>query len=197
MIVQPHKLVYFAYPKCASEWMRRELGLKKHLNRHLDFYNWDTCSINYCHCKPYRFVNDSKLSDDYSFFTMVRNPYERLVSCWAYSVELDRIYKKETFTEFVDYLYSNKDNLHNVPCCWMILPYNQYFEGVIEKVQVFKVENIQECINYLQENFNIEVRNYKCNTSQHDHYTQYYTKDTRKKIEEIYAWELERFGYEF
>jgi hypothetical protein len=79
----------------------------------------------------------------------------------------------------------------------MILPFEQYFDGIVEKVKVFKMEYLQECIDYLEKDFAIKVTNYKCNTSHHDLYTQYYNADTQKKVEEIYAWELQNFHYKF
>lgn len=197
MKVDQHPLVYFAFPKCASEWMRKELGLKKHLNRHLDYYNWNTCGINYGHCKPYRYLQHNNIDDTYTLLTLVRNPFDRLVSCWAYGQKRQRIYSDKSFAEFIDDIYTHRSSLNELPCSWMYMPFEQYFEGVIDKVIVFKTENITECISFLKDRFGIEVNNYAYNTSEHDHYSTYYTDDMRRKVEEVYAWEIQRFGYTF
>lgn len=198
MIVPNHEnLVYFAFAKSASEWMRRELKLKKHLFAHKDYYNWETCSLDYCHCRPQRYITSKNIGDKHTLFTIIRNPYPRLVSCWAYGKKREQLYGYETFTEFITKIYENKNNLTVLPTCWMYLPFEQYFENVLDKLKVFKLENIDECINYLDETHNIQVKNYICNQSEHEHYSTYYTPDLINKVQEVYAWEIEHFNYKF
>lgn len=199
MFVGDHKLVYFAFPKCGSEFIRYSLNLNWIIES--DPYDWDNCSINYCHIRPNRFISENKINiKEHVIFSIVRNPFERLVSCWHFFIlRLGTILSDRfgTFENFVNEIYNHKNDMSSLPCYWFYMPMENYFDGILNDVLFFKLENISQCIDWLQENFSIEIENKKINVSSHDHYSTYYTPEMIEKVNIVFNYELARFDYTF
>lgn len=198
MIVPNKSLVYFAYPKCASEFMRSRLKLK--WNNTYDHRGWEHASIEYCHAKPRLFVEGKCIDiNTHDLFTVVRNPFDRLVSLYTYFLERSNDYPwiQRTFKGFVTNIYNNRNNLESLPLYWMLLPVDKYFEGIIDRVQFFKIEKLGECFDWLSSKHDIFITNEKTNTSNHNHYSMYYDEETRKIVSKIYKYEIVTFGYKF
>lgn len=206
-------LVYFGFPKCGSSWLRWALNLR--WGEAFDPFDWEASLPSFCHCKPARFVQHFNLDlNTAEAFTVIRNPFARLVSCWKWAAcdalpanrmcgqEMGRDGRTSTgrdlsFEEFVRRIYEHRANLAALPLCWMFLPLEAYFEGVdLDKVRVFRLENPAELVHWLRCR-GVRVRNKVVNATRHDHYSTYYTPELRAMVEEVYAFELERFGYAF
>ena len=215
--------VYFAFPKCGSEWVRAALDLvwKNDYKEN----SWDACDIGYCHVRPLRFLKHYAIDEPEKMIhthikcvTLVRNTYERLVSAWNYGVQkkfdyvmvsdaTDKNKKKKknralSFAEFIDRIYENRENFEKIPMFWMILPVERYFEGVLDRIMFFKIEDENNhgyfsC--FLRERGeNPEVlkkEGLPKNSMKHEPHTAYYTDDIKKKVDDIYAYEINRFGY--
>lgn len=196
MIVKSHNLVYFAYPKCGSQFLRDALGLTWD-NHYPD--DWDLSSPTYGHCKPSAFIAAHGIDVHQTpMFTVVRNPYERVLSAWFFGAMAGLSYAKDiTFRAFVKNVYDNRHTLQKLPFCWMFLPIQEYFEGVIDHVRFFQMENMQECLDWLEASYGIKVVNKKTNSLPHSHYSKYYDQPTKDMVSTIYAYEIERFGYHF
>lgn len=154
-------------------------------------------------------VGRKPLPDSYDFsFSFVRNPYDRLVSCYTQKIvepllpeeEFSKITprkrlnaEKPNFRDFVRYVLSDEviqldvhwDTLHN------LMP-------VTEVDFIGKVENFQEDFNSLCDKIGISRQELPHNNkSKHKHYTEYYDDETREIVAEKYAKDIEYFGYEF
>lgn len=188
------KLVYFAYPKCASEWARKQLNLtwnNKYIAR-----NWERCDIDYCHVKPLIFIKHHHIDlESVQLVTIVRNTYERLVSCWAFGRKLKFIHDS-SFSNFINRIYAHRASLHRMQLYWMFMPVAQYFEGVLDKVRFFQMHDLCAFIDFMKKEHGVIIEDTtKTNTTDHEHYSTYYTPELKKKVDEMYAYEIERFGY--
>lgn len=234
MLVRPG-LVYFGFPKCGSTWMRAELRLQ--WGSAFDPRDWDKCPAFFVHVQPRRFLQAHALDltgtragagsgvgagagaragagagavasvGAVAAFTIVRNPFARLLSCWKWATTdaslVNRMAAQDaggnalSFEAFVTRIFHHRDNLRALPLCWMYLPFEQYFEGVdLEALRTFKLERANDVVAWLGSQ-GIRIRNKVMCRTVHGHYSEYYTPEMRAMVEEVYAFELARFGYSF
>lgn len=193
MFSEKLNLIYFAFPKCASHWVQYELEIR---GNNLFKEKWNDCDINYCHVNPILYIEKNNIDVNETFmFSIIRNPYERLVSSWIFGKNNNYSYK--TFEEFIYNIENNKNNLLNLPFCWMFLPLDIYFGKYLDNIKFFKLEELDTFIHFMKEKYNIEIRNYKVNESNHLHYSKYYTKNLINIVENIYNYEIKTFNYKF
>ena len=216
MINHKYKYIFIRQPKNASSSINRAL-LTHMTSPSYPEYN---CMFN-----------DGVLSDeyksgemdkyhDYTVFTVVRNPWDKLVSGWRYCRTLpyptfkcgndivNRNHPPElSFKETLKNLprqvpdtepntFSNHDYHHITRSQISILldSNGRYIPDV-----VLKVENLQQDFDNLCDIINaphiqLEHRN---RSDQHKHYTEYYDEETKQIVAEKYAKDIELFGYEF
>lgn len=195
-------LVYFAYPKSASEWMRHALKLLgTGITDKYSQFIWDECDIDYYHVQPKRWI--SHYGDTFEYFTVVRNTYARLVSCWRFGIEKNMPYAKgytrfDLFIRHIHRLWSQQGWSHpHLKMKWMYLPIDIYFEGVIDKVRLFEMSNLEEVVGWLaNKGVNTELPAGRIiNGSCHRNYEQYYTKDMADLVYNMYKWEIDTFHY--
>lgn len=199
MFVQNRRdLIYFAYPKCASEWMREKLNLEwKNI---YDENDWSLCDLTYCHVQPMRFLNEHGIDPSKAtMITIFRNTYDRLYSCYVYgkTKELDYV-KDMTFDQFVRWIYDNRHNLLRLPFCWMFIRVDQYFGELIDKIHFFHMEDLPELTRFLKENYDISIdSSEKVNATKHGSYIGCYDAEMIEMVNEVYRYEITRFGYRF
>lgn len=76
------------------------------------------------------------------------------------------------------------------------MPVAQYFEGVLDKVRFFQMHDLGAFIDFMKKEHGVIIEDTtKTNTTDHEHYSTYYTPELKKKVDEMYAYEIERFGY--
>ena len=198
MFVHPHNLIYFAFPKCASEFIREELKLD--WDNVFDDYVWDKCSDKYCHIRPALFVEKNNVDlRKYTMFTLVRNPFDRLVSSWHFGLKKKSPFflNYRSFKAFIQDIYDHRNELHTMPYSWMYMPADKYFDGVFDKVQFFKVENMEECLDWLRTKWGINIQNRVTNSTHHEHYSKYYDPEMRAMVARMFKYEIVKFGYTF
>ena len=124
---------------------------------------------------------------DYKLYGSVRNPYARMASWWQWGNKHEKNYPR--FVGFLKKLTK-----------WQLKPYVRYFDS-----QAGKVDNFLHCEN-LEEDFKLfcsqvglpEITLPQINKSNHNkHYTEYYDDKTRQIVAEMYAKDIEYFGYKF
>ena len=150
---------------------------------------------------------DIKLPADYAVYTIVRNPFQRVVSAFFYlksrvskwqndlnfctKHELDRC----NFSEFVKYKLNDVSHYFH---------FRNIIGDYILKKDIGRVDSIGR-FETLQQDFDIicDKIGIPCqqlpheNKSKHKHYTEYYNEETREIVAEKYAEDIECFGYEF
>lgn len=199
MFIPKHiDLVFFAFPKCASEWVRNTLKLE--CGNHYDINNWEKCASDYCHVEPSRYVREHNIDiNSVTMFAIVRNPYERLLSCYIYGVSQHLPYARDhTFYDFIKTIYDSRENLRRLPMHWMYLPVEQYFGQLTNTVRFFQMENLSQLCDFLKNNYDIDMdSSKKMNTTKHNDYHTYYNESMIYMVHEVYRYEINRFGYKF
>lgn len=137
--------------------------------------------------------------DDYYKFSVVRNPYARIAS--EYTKLLGKkagLPDYESFGSFVNIFLSKSEYERNLIFQGHLETQTSYLikeDGVIDpSVQIFKLENFNECIAKIQElNPGVPVRH--SNSSPSYDYTSLYTPEIAAKVYEFYKVDFENFGY--
>lgn len=146
-------------------------------------------------------VNGSfiKLSDEsyvgYHKFAFVRNPWDRLVSCYSDKVVGKKMFRRcwgKDFSYFVDYVsefdlqYADRHfRLQST-----LIPDNVDFIG--------KFESLSADFQTIVDNLNLPVEKMgHRNKSTRKDYKDYYDKELRQKVAILYQKDIERFNYTF
>ena len=178
--------------------MRTELRLK--WNNTFDPLNWSKADIEYAHVMPRKFISHHQVNlQTTQCITIVRNTYDRLVSCWSYGRKHSLSYALPTFDAFIRSIHSNRANLQVLPLWWMFAPIDKYFEGVpLDKIRFFDTNNLYSVLDYLKSRkLESPTSIQKTNSTIHNHYSSYYTPELVSMVQQVYAWELQRFKYRF
>jgi|SaaInlV_165m_DNA_1040744.scaffolds.fasta_scaffold49160_2 hypothetical protein len=137
------------------------------------------------------YINNSHLIkggfDEYFKFTVVRNPWERMVSwyCWRHpslSQHLD-----------LDHFRTHCLNLSHPS----MLEYISYDQN-IRVDHIIRYENLESEFRQTCAQLNIPFNGWEhTNASKHPHYSQFYTPADRDFVEEKYKNDIDEFGYKF
>lgn len=157
--------------------------------------------------KQINFLTDANLEDSIenssTLFTIVRNPFSRLVSVYRdffenknndiYSDYLFGVLQKNiSFSEFVDRIVNIPDPLKDQH----IRPqhtYLKYYEKKNMNIQVFNLEDPEKLNQFLsQHGMKLSHLN---KSAEHYDYRSYYNVDTLSKVSELYSIDIDRFGY--
>lgn len=131
--------------------------------------------------------------ENYYKFTVVRNPWDRMVSLY-HNFHPWEIPEKYSFTDFIKRDYSldtPKLRYHRYP---------QYLYMIwTEFDNVFRFENLKSDWVLIKKRLKINKSGKlgHRNASQHDHYSKYYTDETREIIAKDYWADIKLFNYKF
>lgn len=190
-------LSYIRIPKSASTSMSREM--LQHVYPALKERTLTERQIN--------FLTDANLQTENpgaTIFTIVRNPFSRLVSVYRdffekpsgfiYTDYLLGVFSKEiSFSEFVHRLALIPDWLKDQH----IRPQHaflQFYERKKLPIQIFHLEKQDNLKDFLAEN-SLQLPHLNKNADSYD-YRLYYTAETLEKVRSVYATDVLKFGYE-
>jgi len=144
-------------------------------------YNWDSLE------------NIKNYWNVYNKFSIVRNPWDRVVSDFFYCKKENFVSKELTFSEEVKY---NKDNKERwkLPCYdWLSL------NGDIVVENILRFENLEKDFRKMCSQLGLpnSIQLPHLNKTKHKHYTEYYNDETKQIVAEKYAKDIEYFGYKF
>ena len=140
--------------------------------------------------------------DNYFQFSFVRNPYDRLLSCFMdktkkvinskWEIECYKKYADVNFKDFVmglnKYPWHHHDK-HLAPQTDLINLKTTHFIG--------RFENLVNDFAYVRKILDLNEGDVaRINTTDHKHYREYYDFEMIDKVRSIYSADFERFGYE-
>ena len=137
----------------------------------------------------------SKLDSIYKF-TIVRKPWDRVVSAFSYLKARRRLdFRSMSFEHFVLKVLSKHGpalDAHFAP------QYSKSFHDGEQFVDfIGRLENIKNDWSVIAKQISAPPAIPHVNKSKHDNYTSYYDETTRQVVGEIYKDDVEAFGYEF
>lgn len=145
-------------------------------------------------------------------FTVVRNPYDRLVSSWKYVLQKPRAPKVFLKPRRTRMKYNFEYFLHELPRLWET-KYDRHMATHTAPIwgditdndnnvlldEVLKLEELSKGLNVLNENLGLEVNRLEHinQTPKRKSYRKYYTKKSKKKVEDLFEKDILHLGYQF
>jgi hypothetical protein len=129
----------------------------------------------------------------YFKFTIVRNPFDRLVSAWIWRTKVVKDIKPQTLSEFIEARhdstkFSEKFKLRDL----------SLQDSIRQFDYIGRYENLTNTINYLSGKLGILVTEIPHSNNTHSgRYQDYYDPETIALVRQKYRLDIELFGYEF
>ena len=162
--------------------------------------NADEVDVEYKHHDVRFYFANFKEFDDYFKFSIVRNPWDRLVSAYNFYKNSMKLIDF-TFEEFIEKIGNKESMLDSIsfidyaikPCFHKIR-----IKGNIVVDFVGKFEKLQEDFDYVCERVGMEsVKLPHVKKTKHNYYSEYYTEKLIDIVEEVYVSDITRFDYKF
>jgi hypothetical protein len=198
-----HPKVILNKSTCAKviEALKREIGLLEGINRiHKERYNnfkkpGHESATEIRKNFPYEWKN-------YLKFCFVRNPYEKAVSDYLWRTSGER--RSVTFEEFIQLVYEYKligcernSIVPKVPTNWELYTINDRVAvDYVGKLEDMK-SDLREICHYIGLEFDVDKIPWEKKSKVNNSYKKFYNQRSKKMVSEIYANEIEKFGYEF
>lgn len=189
-----HKCIFIHIPKTAGTSILKSLSGRRIHRDHATYFDYLRA--------------DSDKFAEYFKFTITRNPYDRIVSCYKYlhqgGNQKDDLYFKElfnthfdTFERFVlDYL--DKDRIHEHR---LFKPQYLYIFDHKEQCQVDYVgrfEDLDTAFSFISQKLNLSSDLLHTNKSKRSSFQDYYTNPkVKEKITYLYKKDLSLLNYSF
>ena len=133
-------------------------------------------------------ITDGQL-EEYYIFSVVRNPWDRLVSAANYlGIPLTKLIQ-----DWAVYQEDSNIAVHSKP-----LHFFTHHTGLRFVDTICRIETLQSDMNLVCDHLGIDrpVLTH-VNATKHDHYSKYYEENEINFVREIYALDIQYFGYEF
>lgn len=126
-------------------------------------------------------------------FTIVRNPWDRVVSAYHYRIQSGRLSKEVSFEKYVN--PKTKLGMVHLPKQIDYLSYN----GELVCKEILKCESIDSDFSKFVKKYSIVLKEplKKHRSSKRKTYQSYYTDKTRKQVADWFKEDIEAFNYKF
>ena len=119
-------------------------------------------------------------------FTIVRNPWDRMISAFF---ALKRKKNIKDFNQFLeDKLYLSKN---------LLGPDIMQHPRIVYADFIARLENIEKDWDFICEKIECKNKLKKLNATKHDHYSAYYNDESKEIVGKIFEKDIEILGYEF
>lgn len=167
-----------------------------HQEKYLIQYVYQNQKCSYQHHTYLEIIDKVPEIDQYRIFTIVRNPYDRVVSDFHHFTKCkhddpDLLEKFEKFVE--DFLY-HEDSIPDKYDCHA-LPQYKFIEGCSEAnhLTILKFEKLsEEFLEFYEEPLDVKINV----SDRHSDYRYYYTVKIATMIEEYYEEDFKQFDYD-
>jgi hypothetical protein len=183
------KFLFVHVPKTAGSSIRTSL-------ESINSNNWNRIPEKIHH----DFIKDLKQNNNIpeytKLFTVVRNPYTRLISYYFHFHRVNQYYNNDGSLVYslMDFLNIVKEKKPRIKTPMIIYDQTEYLleeDGKLFDGKIFRYENLSEVENFL----NIKIPNINIGKyNQHDFY-KYFTPQIVKKAKEVYARDFEILDY--
>jgi len=193
--------LFIHIPKTAGFAVSRALGLKvfkRGINDRIkpeeigEHFDGKTGQVTFRHALYHNLVDHGVFSEDFRYhsykFCFSRNPYDRAVSHWAFTMKKhpDRLAPGTSFLEFTRVLGKRTD--------W--IPQFTWVHGVNFNY-IGRFETLEDDIKKIGKDIGVEVKEIPVmNTSKHGHYSTYYCDESRERVDKYYHVDFKMFGYQ-
>jgi len=185
-----HRAIFIHIPKTAGYAVAQALS---HQPSHMPYSTYEN-------------VNPRKFERFFKF-TFVRNPWDRLVSCYFFlkqggMTDLDKRFADDnlaaydTFESFVDGWLTEQN-------IWSWVHFKPQFSFICDASMrvrmdfVGRMETIEADFRYVCQRLNVAAELKRRNASEHRPYTEYYSDTLRERVAAVYADDIALFGYRF
>lgn len=194
MINYEKKLIYLSNPKVACTSLKANL-----FNCNIE----DDERIHSILCSHRKSEITKKDFSNYFIYTYVRNPFERLVSCYKNKVCKQKHYYDSYLCGFIlpdkgFEAFVNK--VFFIPDCFSDRHFRSQYSLIYKKGKcmvdfVGKIETIKESFPKLAKKYNLSPLQYY-NATKKNNWMDYYTISTAKKVYKRYKMDFKKFGYD-
>jgi hypothetical protein len=211
-----HKTIFVHIPKTAGTSIeavlgmhgdKQDIGVVPYFNQELDYEHLYGRQMQHMTAQSIRTVlNDDALFNSYFKFTVVRNPWDRLVSALAWTdqkwVRGEQL-TLDAFDSQVRQLHSLLISAHSSTPAQLpayLYPQSLYiFDAERRPLVNFigRYENLAADWRVIQDKLGVSVELPSRMKSHHRDYRDYYSAATRQLVAEMYALDVSLFEYEF
>lgn len=193
-----HKLTFLHIPKAAGTSVEKALDLQTPeclflKNKH------KTLPVCPQHMFLSEIIKECPFVQNYTTFTIVRNPFDRFVSEFFFYEQTywAREYHNLSFEEFVHLATNMPAKKRRYAFDGHLEPQHHYLDCKLP-IHIFKFENLTPLEEWLSEKTKKEIKlSHELKNKTRDHYTEYYNSNTLEKISNFYEKDLELFNYKF
>ena len=130
----------------------------------------------------------------YHIVSISRNPWARLVSFYHWQRDIAKVDLLANQLSFLDWLEKFRVS-DEIESCWHK---GCDSNGAQLVNQFIRTEHLQADLNVMCDNVGMErMKMRRLNKSDHLHYSHYYNDEARDRAAEVYADDIEHFGYKF
>jgi len=186
MIDKEHKCIFVHIPKTGGTSITNALNIKHH---------------NHKMAKELKQENDDW--NDYFSFSVVRNPWDRMVSLYFYYKNNNEYsnykIKNDIPSTFSDFIYEFNEKKRN----WYTIFYQQQADWLYDDEQnllvnqICRFENYKEDVEKIFKKLNIKKKLLHERRSVHEHYKTYYNEETINIVKNLFEKDIILFGYEY